>query len=510
MDPNKFRAVIKAPASGAPSRRGRGPQAGPCVSPRFDYRMPADPEAENAPFVNHDAVMFRRMLQKFFKGETLQTRVLKGGVVALSGFGAVQGIRLVSNLIMTRLLAPDAFGLIGVTFALQTWIAMMSDIGLNASIMRSKNGTDPEFLATARTMQFLRGLFIASILVVIGLLLPRAVAAGIVPASSVFADERLPTFLFCVAGSVVIAGLSAMRVALHNRALNLAPVVRLEIGAQAIAVVSMVIAALNGLGVYSLAVGGVVAEAGKSVGSYFFLKGPPARFGFTRKHFDEIFGYGKWIVLASTFGNLIQRGDQLLFGWLFDVKEFSFYAIATIWIVAGRTLVEQIQRRIAFPALSELHRERPRDLTRVYGRMRLVYELGCGAMFLGVVLFADLAIGILYPDAYQDVAHYMRLLSVMLLLIPYRLLSSVLLTGGDSKRFTVVTILPGTALFVATPFIFHYWGADAAIAFAVLTPILALPYNLKFASRFIKIYLARESVMAVVAIVAALLLLKFA
>lgn len=454
--------------------------------------------------------MLRRFLPKALKGTTLKSRVLKGGIVALSGFGAVQAIRLVSNLIMTRLLAPDAFGLIGITFALQTWIAMMSDIGLNASIMRSKEGDQPEFLATARTMQLLRGLLIASVLILIGLTLPRLAAAGVIPEASVFADKRLPTFLFCVAGSVTIAGLSAMRVALHNRSLNLAPVVRLEIGAQIIAVISMVVAALNGAGVYSLAVGGVVAETAKSIGSYFFLKGPPARFGFSRRHFDEIFSYGKWIVLASTFGNLIQRGDQILFGWLFDIKVFSFYAIATIWIVAGRTLIEQIQRRIAYPALSELHRERPRDLTRVYGRMRLVYEIACGVMFLGVILFADLAISILYPDAYHDVAHYMRLLSVMLLLIPYRLLSSVLLTGGDSKRFTIITILPGTALFAVTPFIYQRFGTDAAIVFATLTPILALPYNLKFAAKFIKLNLLRESVMAVIAIVAGLLLLQFA
>lgn len=454
--------------------------------------------------------MLRRLLPKALKGQSLKSRALKGGVVALSGFGAVQGIRLISNLVMTRLLAPDAFGLVGVTFALQTWIAMMSDIGLNASIMRSKHGDTPEFLATARTMQLLRGIFIASILVLTGLALPSLAASGFIPEASVFADKRLPTFLFCVAGSVTIAGMSAMRVALHNRSLNLAPVVRLEVGAQIIAVAAAITAALNGAGVYSLAVGAVVAEAGKSIGSYFFLKGPPARFGFSRQHFNEIFSYGKWIVLASTFGNLIQRGDQLLFGWLFDIKVFSFYAIATIWIVAGRTLVEQIQRRVAYPALSELHRKRPQDLTRVYRRMRRVYEIGCAAMFLGVVLFADLAIEILYPENYHDVSHYMRLLSVMLLLIPYRLLSSVLLTGGDSKQFTIVTILPGTALFAVTPFVYHYFGTDAAIVFATLTPILAIPYNLKFASKFIKINLARESVMAIVAIVSGLMLLRFA
>jgi hypothetical protein len=104
----------------------------------------------------------------------------------------------------------------------------------------------------------------------------------------------------------------------------------------------------------------------------------------------------------------------------------------------------------------------------------------------------------------------MKLLSVTLLLIPYRLLSSVFLTGGDSRRFTFITVLPGAALFGATPFIYHWRGADAAIVFAALTPILAVPFNWKFASKFIKIDYLRESAMAAVAIVAGVLLLIFA
>ncbi len=451
--------------------------------------------------------MPRRMIGKFLDGTTLKARALKGGFVALSGFGASQGIRLASNLIMTRLLAPDAFGLMGVTLALQIWIAMMSDLGLNASIMRSKRGTEAEFLATARTMQLGRCVLIGAALVIAGLALPSLAAAGTFPDGSVYGDPRLPVFLFSIAFSVMISGFSAMRIALHNRTLDLVPVIRLEIGAQIIALAGMGAAALSGLGVYSLAVGAVIAETVKSAGSHFFLKGPPARFGFRREHFDEIFGYGKWLIIASTFGFLVARGDQIIFGWLFDLTAFSLYSIATIWILAGRTLVDTVQRRIAYPALAELHRERAQDLTRVYRRMRLVYELGCFALFAGVVLFADLTIEILYTDAYRGVALYMKLLAVSLLLIPYHLLSSVLLTSGDSRRFTFVTVVPGAALFGATPFIYDRFGPDAAIVFAALTPILALPFNWKFASKFIKIDYARESLMAAIAIAAAALLL---
>lgn len=449
------------------------------------------------------------MLDRWIKGSTLKSRAMKGGIIALGGFGAAQGVRLVSNLIMTRLLAPDAFGLMGVTIALQVWIAMMSDIGLNQSIIRSKLGEDPEYLATARTLQLARCVLIAIVLVIAALALPGLAAAGTVRAGSVYADPRLPVFLYCIAGSVTISGFSAMRIALHNRKLDLTPVIRLELSAQAIALVSMALAALSGLGVYSLALGAVVAETVKTVGSHFALKGPPARFAFHREHFREIFTYGKWLIIASTFGFLVQRGDQILFGWLFDIHAFSLYSIATIWIVSAGNVIETVQRRIANPALAELHRERPHDLTRIYGRLRLAYEAICFALFLGVVLFADFFISIVYTDDYLGVAHYMKLLALMLLLLPYRLLNSILLTGGDSRRFAVITVIPGIALFAGTPFVFHQFGADAAIAYAVLTPILVLPFNWKYASKFIKIDYPRESLIAAATIAAAILLLNF-
>ena len=453
--------------------------------------------------------MLLAMLGKYFAGSTLKARALKGGMIALGGFGAAQTIRIASNLVMTRLLAPDAFGLMGVTIALQMGIAMMSDIGLNQSIVRSKLGEDPDYLATARLLQLGRCLLIASVLVIAALALPGLAAGGVLRAGSVYADPRLPAFLYCIALSVTISGFSAMRVALHNRSLDIAPVIRLELSAQIVAVVAMASAALAGLGVYSLALGAIVAELVKTAGSHVALKGPPARFGFHREHFREIFSYGKWLIVASTFGFLVQRGDQVLFGWLLDMREYSLYSIAGLWILAGRAVIETVQRRIAAPALAEIQRDRPHDLTRVYRRLRLVYEGLCVALFLAIVLFAGPFISIVYSDVYAGVAHYMRLLALMLLFVPYFLLSAVILNGGDSRRFAVLTVIPGAALFAGAPLAFHRFGADAAIAFAMTTPILALPFNWKYAAKFIKIDYPRESVMAVAMVAAAILLLRY-
>lgn len=454
--------------------------------------------------------MLSRLRALLSPGASLKGRAIKGGVVALGGFGAAQGLRLASNLIMTRLLAPDAFGLMAIVLSIEILIGMLSDLGLDASIMRSKNGADPAFLATARTMQLARSLFIALVMVAIAAALPALAAAGVLPSGTVYADPRLPLFMSLMALSVAVTGFNAMRVALHNRSLNLVPVIRLELGSQTVGIVATVAGALAGFGAYALAIGAVIGAAAKAAGSHVFLSGPPARFGFDRSHFDEIFGYGKWLLLASTLGWLVQRGDQALFGWLFESTAFGLYSIAVIWIFSARNLIETVQRRVAYPAMSEIHRERPHDLSRVYRRMRLVYEGGCLGLFLAVVAFADLAIGFLYSDAYAGVAHYIRLLSVTLLLVPYKLLSTVLLTGGDSRRFTIVAVAPGAALFGLTPIIFKTFGADAAILFAALTPMLAIPFNWRYAGKYVKIDYLRDGAMAIVAIVAALLLLRFA
>jgi len=454
--------------------------------------------------------MLARLRALLSPGASLKGRALKGGVVALGGFGAAQGLRLASNLIMTRLLAPDAFGLMAVVLAIEILIGMLSDLGLDASIVRSKKGDDPAFLATARSMQLVRSLFIAAIMIVIAASLPLFAATGVFPENSVYADPRLPWFMALMALSVAVTGFNAMRVALHNRSLNLIPVIRLELGTQAIGVAGTIAAALAGFGAYSLAIGAVVGSSAKAAGSHFFLSGPPARFGFDREHFKEIFGYGKWLLVASTLGWLVQRGDQALFGWLFESSAFGLYSIAVIWIFTARNVIETVQRRVAYPAMAELHRERPHDLTRVYRRMRLIYEVGCIGIFLAVVVFADVTVKFLYTDAYAGVAHYLRLLSVSLLLVPYRLLSTVLLTGGDSRRFTYVAVVPGVALFGLTPLVFNRFGADAAIVFAALTPLLAIPFNWIYVAKFIKVDRLREGAMAIAAVAAGVLLLRFA
>src|SRR5687767_9371627 len=89
--------------------------------------------------------------------EAIKSRVIRGTVISLIGQGGSKGLRLVSNMLLSRLLFPEAFGLMTMVNFLVLELSMISDVGILPNIIQHKRGDDPVFLNTAWTIQVLRG-----------------------------------------------------------------------------------------------------------------------------------------------------------------------------------------------------------------------------------------------------------------------------------------------------------------------------------------------------------------
>jgi O-antigen/teichoic acid export membrane protein len=85
----------------------------------------------------------------FPKNGSLKQRILRAGSWTLAGQVLSQVIRLGSNLVMTRLLAPEMFGVMSIAITVGMILGMLSDLGLNQNIVQSKRGEEPAFLDTA-------------------------------------------------------------------------------------------------------------------------------------------------------------------------------------------------------------------------------------------------------------------------------------------------------------------------------------------------------------------------
>ncbi|MFC6638676.1 oligosaccharide flippase family protein [Sulfitobacter sediminilitoris] len=82
-------------------------------------------------------------ISQFLGGNRLMARVARSASWIVLGYGASQAIRLASNLILTRLLFPEAFGLMALVGVVTVGLTLFSDVGIAPSIAQSKRGMTP-------------------------------------------------------------------------------------------------------------------------------------------------------------------------------------------------------------------------------------------------------------------------------------------------------------------------------------------------------------------------------
>ena len=71
---------------------------------------------------------------------TGRAKVVRATLWTVMGHGGAQFVRLVRNLILTRLLAPDLFGLMLIANTVRVGLEMFSDTGVGVAIVRDKRG----------------------------------------------------------------------------------------------------------------------------------------------------------------------------------------------------------------------------------------------------------------------------------------------------------------------------------------------------------------------------------
>ena len=441
--------------------------------------------------------------------QALRQRAIKAGAWTLGGFGTSQLVRLASNLIMTRLLLPEAFGLMAIAMTVHVGLTMLTDIGINASVIRSQNGEDPRFLKTAWTLQILRGLLIWALTGVLALGLYLAVPYFGISSENVYGDPRLPMIIVVTSVAIFIRGFQSLNLALANRDLTISRVVLLEILAQIVAIPIMFAIAFVHPTVWALVAGMLVGALTKTIGSHLFIPGAKMGLGWDRDSVREIIDYGKWLIGASLFGYFANQGDRILFGALLGKEEFGVYVIAMLWISAAMQALQSVIGRLGLPAMSEIIRSGAANIARGYYRFRLVLDGMAAAAFLGLVVVGPLAIKFLYRPEYHPAGLIVQMLSISLLFLPFRALGSVVLAFGDSRRFSLVTLVQAVTMFTLVPLAYSVFGFFGGVVAVAINKIWGLPVLFFAARKRLVLSFRAELLFLVVGLVVYVVVLMF-
>ena len=332
---------------------------------------------------------------------SLKKQAIRGTIWTILAQGGSHFLRLGGNLILTRLLVPELFGLMALVNTFIMGIGLFSDIGIRPSIIRSQRWNDPVFLNTAWTLQVLRGFWIW-----LGCLLIAW------PVSHFYGDSRLIWLIPIVGLTALISGFTSTSIPILSRKLEIGKISSIEIGTQFIGLTVMVFWAFLRKTIWALVGGSLISSCIKVLWSHQLNSEAHNRFAWEKDALKEIISFGKWIFVSTMMTFLASQADRLILGKLFSLELLGIYTIAFTMADLPKQVIQRINRQIMFPVISQYADLDRKSLREKILKKRWLLLIGLAAMVTFLVGFGDLLIKGLYDQRYEQAAWMLPVLAL--------------------------------------------------------------------------------------------------
>ncbi|MGH2860186.1 MAG: lipopolysaccharide biosynthesis protein [Solirubrobacteraceae bacterium] len=329
---------------------------------------------------------------------SLRTRALVAGLW-LAGQSAYNTVaNAVALVVLARLVAPSAFGLVAITSVVISLVTIVTDFGVTPMLERVEQVSD-EQLSTGFWLSL-----------GIGVVLTAAIEA-IAPAfASLMREPQLTLILRVVALSVPITAVWAVPTALLRRDLQAKVLARRQVVAVTVATLGAIVLAVLHAGAWALVfqdVGSVTLEAivlWRNVGWR-------PRLCFDRVQARGLLAFGSQVTLTQLIDQGRDRIVELLIGRILGVR------LLGVWVIASRVssvclaMFTTVAMQVALPAFARFQSDRERlgDVFRQAQR-----TLGAVAMpgMLAIAAAAPVAIPALFGARWHQSGGLGRLLCI--------------------------------------------------------------------------------------------------
>ncbi|HZX32170.1 MAG TPA: oligosaccharide flippase family protein [Rhodocyclaceae bacterium] len=423
---------------------------------------------------------------------SLGKRILQAGAWSLSGYALSQTVRFGSNLVMTRLLMPEMFGIMAIANLLMVSLTLLSDLGLCQNIVQSRRGDDPVFLGTAWAVQILRGALLGGIALALAGLLYLAQQAGLTDPGRAYGNPLLPRVIAWVAASAPICGFLSIRIATAVRHLQQKQVVWVEVTGQITGICITLAWAFHSPSIWALVAGNLGAATASVVASHLLLAGPRHRLAWDPSALAELLNFGRWILLSSTIGILAASADRLFLGAVVDAHILGVYAIGQLIVNTLENGVAKLFVSVSLPAMSEAARRDPAELRRLYYRLLGSFDLFL--FFIAGFLFAGgkALIMVLYDARYAQAGSILAVLALALPAVRFSMAFQLYLAVGQPRLVTLINGVRLGALAVLLPIGFWLGGFGGVVWVIALHNYLTAPLVLYFNRRLGVAFSLRE------------------
>lgn len=385
--------------------------------------------------------------------------------VLVTTIAATNVLRIISNLVLTRLLAPEAFGVVGVLSSITVILQMLTDMGYHAFLVRAREAGG-RLLDVVWTLRLARSAILTIIMF-----------AGAGALAAAFDKPELETPIRAASFLFLFEGARSLHPILAERARRVSYVTVLEFAAYLLQLAITIAAAFVLKSFWAILVGMYAGAFVVAAFSYVLYPGGPHRIQFDRRIGGELWRFARVVVVSSAITLVVSQADKIFIGRTLTLDEFGLYMLAVNLTLAAQGLIRAYVLRVLFPLFAETAREAADALARIYYAARRRMTLILAFLLGGGVGGGPLLVRILFDDRYLGSGVFVSLLCLAPLFSLMTLPAEQLLIAlGRIRSALEANVVRLAWIVVAAPLGLHHYGVVGLVAAFALIEFAAAIY----------------------------------
>ncbi len=374
----------------------------------------------------------------------------RGDLFATTFTFAMQAvIRLISSLVLTRILLPEAYGIITILVSVLYVIGNIVDTNVTLFIVRDKNADQPRYLNTAWTIRLIRSVLSCAVLFMCAPLI----------ATKIYNLPNLVTPLRVFSAWFLIDGFETMAFPIAIRRKQARLQMYSELAGSVLSATFSIVYCYLYRTFWGIAFSMLVSRLFMTVLSHCFYRELRPRFCIDPAAAREILVYSKFTVPSSLLTLSLNQFDKIVFLRLFDLRLLGLYSLAGNIAGSIETLVTKISQSVLYPRCAHNFRENPNTSTIRYYTENTKLFVGILAMPAIICGAAHLVITLLYDSRYSEAGSVLQALAIRAVLLSLGSpAEDLLISAGQFHVILVGNVLRAVWIVLGSLAGYYYFG----------------------------------------------------
>ena len=393
----------------------------------------------------------------------LKEKTIRGGLARLGAQVSNLAFRVLSLMVLARLLGPQDFGLVGMVTAFTGVLNLFRDFGLSTASVQRPDVTEEQI-----STLFWINLLVGTILAVFAVLIAPALV-------HFYHEPRLLWITFVLAAGFLFNAAGVQHSALLQRQMRFTALAVINVIALTLGAIVAIMMAKGGYGYWALVAMTVTLPFTTTVGTWVataWLPGLPRR----RAGIRSMIRFGGTITINGLVVYIAYNLEKVLLGRFWGAETIGLYGRAYQLVTIPTDNLNSAVGEVAFSALSRLQDDPSRLKNYFLKGYSLVTGMTLPITLAGALFAKDLILVLLGPK-WTDAATIFRLLSPTILILALInplgwLLFALGMVGRSLKIALVLAPIVITGYLIGLP----YGPKGVALAYSSAMSLWLIPH----------------------------------